>query len=162
MKKWLLVILACLLGISCSGCAMVEALDNRKENLKHAEKISKELIRCINEKDVDGIEQLFNRYSQNEENLRNDIEDFLDHIDGEILDYIITWGEVSLSIEDGIWTEQKTETKIENIITDTGKRYHIRFREYMIYTEDKDKEGGILLLLLYDKNKNKLCRICYM
>ena len=162
MKKWLLVILACLLGISCSGCAMVEALDNRKENLKHAEKISKELIRCINEKDVDGIEQLFNRYSQNEENLRNDIEDFLDHIDGEILDYIITWGEVSLSIEDGIWTEQKTETKIENIITDTGKRYHIRLREYMIYTEDKDKEGGILLLSLYDENKNKLCRICYM
>ncbi len=95
MKKWLLVILACLLGISCSGCAMVEVLDNRKENLKHAEKISKELIRCINEKDVDGIEQLFNRYSQNEENLRDDIEDFLDHIDGEILDYNINFrGEV--------------------------------------------------------------------
>lgn len=161
MKKWFLVILACLLGISNIGCAVVEALDNRKENLKHAEKVSKELIRCINEKDVDGIEQLFNRYSQNEENLRSDIEDFLVHIDGEIVDYIITWGETSVSIDDGKLTEQKTETEIENIITDTGKRYYIRFREYVICTEDRDKEG-ILLLLLYDENKKRLCRICYM
>ncbi|MCI8669571.1 MAG: DUF5104 domain-containing protein [Lachnospiraceae bacterium] len=161
MKKYLLVVLVCLICICNIGCAVVEALDNRKENLKHAEKVSKELIRCINEKDVDGIEQLFNRYSQNEENLRSDIEDFLVHIDGEIVDYIITWGETSVSIDDGKLTEQKTETEIENIITDTGKRYYIRFREYMICTEDRDKEG-ILLLLLYDENKKRLCRICYM
>ena len=162
MKRYLIIILICLIGISSSGCAVSQVLENKADNQKHAEEVSKELIRCINERDLDGIEQMFNQYSRNEKKLRKDIEDFLDHIDGEILDYIITWGEVSLSIEDGIWTEQKTETKIENIITDTGKRYHIRFREYMIYTEDKDKEGGILLLLLYDENKNKLCRICYM
>ena len=160
MKKWLLVILACLLGISCSGCAMVEALENRKENLKHAEKISKELIRCINEKDIDGIEQLFNRYSQNEENLRNDIEDFLDHIDGEILDYIITWGEVSASIDDGKWTKQMTETAVENIITDTGTKYYIDFGEYTIYTEDKDKEGMVYLRLC-DEDKKLIFGICY-
>ena len=162
MKKWLFVILACLLGVSSSGCAVTQVFENKADNQKHAEKVSKKLICYINEKDVDGIEQLFNKFSQKEEKLREDIEDFFDYIDGEILDYIITWGEDSLSIEDGTWTEQKTETKIENIITDTGKRYHIRFREYMIYTEDKDKEGGILLLLLYDENKKKLCRICYM
>ena len=89
MKKWLLVILICLIGICCSGCAVMEALDNRAENQRHAEKVSKKLICCINEKDVDGIEQLFNKFSQKEEKLRGDIKDFFDYIDGEIVDYDI-------------------------------------------------------------------------
>ena len=78
MKKWLFVILACLLGVSSSGCAVTQVFENRAENQKHAEEVSKELIRCINERDVDGIEQMFNQYSRNEDKLRNDIEDFLD------------------------------------------------------------------------------------
>ncbi len=163
MKKYLIIILICLIGISSSGCAVSQVLENKADNQKHAEEVSKKLIRYINEKDVDGIEQLFNQYSRNEDKLRKDIEDFLDYIDGEIEEYNFNYrGDVSSSIRNGNWTKQETETKLENIITDTGKRYHIRFREYMIYTEDKDKEGGILLLLLYDENKNKLCRICYM
>ena len=163
MKRYLIIILICLIGISSSGCAVSQVLENKADNQKHAEEVSKKLIRYINEKDVDGIEQLFNQYSRNEDKLRKDIEDFLDYIDGEIEEYNFNYrGDVSSSIRNGNWTKQETETKLENIITDTGKRYHIRFREYMIYTEDKDKEGGILLLLLYDENKNKLCRICYM
>ncbi len=56
MKKWLLVILACLLGIGSSGCAVSQVLENKADNQKHAEEVSKKLICYINEKDVDGIE----------------------------------------------------------------------------------------------------------
>ena len=77
MKKWLFVILACLLGVSSSGCAVTQVFENKADNQKHAEKVSKKLICYINEKDVDGIEQLFNKFSQKEEKLREDIEDFL-------------------------------------------------------------------------------------
>ena len=144
MKKWLLVILICLIGICCSGCAVMEALDNRAENQRHAEKVSKKLICCINEKDVDGIEQLFNKFSQKEEKLREDIKNFFNYIDGEIVDYNINFrGEVDSWIEDGKWVEQEVQTNIENIITDTGTKYYIVFREYMIYKKDETKEGGI-------------------
>ncbi len=119
MKKWLFVILACLLGVSSSGCAVTQVFENKADNQKHAEEVSKKLIRYINEKDVDGIEQLFNQYSRNEDKLRKDIEDFLDYIDGEIEDYDFNYrGEISSSIRDGKWTKQETQTKLENIITD--------------------------------------------
>ncbi|MCI8669572.1 MAG: DUF5104 domain-containing protein [Lachnospiraceae bacterium] len=161
MKKCFLVILACLLGISGSGCAVTQVLENKAENQKHAEEISKKLIRYINKKDVDGIEKLFNQYSQNEDKLREDIKDFLDCIDGEIEDYNFNYrGDVSSSIRDGKWTKQETETKLENIITDTEKKYHINFGEYMIYTEDKDKEG-IVYLILYDEKQEFIFGICY-
>ena len=119
MKKYLIIILICLIGISGSGCAVTQVLENKADNQKHAEEVSKKLIRYINEKDVDGIEQLFNQYSRNEDKLRKDIEDFLDYIDGEIEDYDFNYrGEISSSIRDGKWTRQKTQTKLENIITD--------------------------------------------
>ncbi|MCI8669573.1 MAG: DUF5104 domain-containing protein [Lachnospiraceae bacterium] len=161
MKKWFLVILACLLGISNIGCAVLDVLDNMADNQKHAEKVSKELIRCINEKDVDGIEQLFNLYSQKEEKLREDIEDFLDYIDSEIVDYNINYrGEVGSWIEDGKWVEQEVQTNLENIITDTGTKYFIVFREYMIYKKDETKEG-VCLLTLRDENNHVLFSIFY-
>ena len=163
MKKYLIIILICLIGISSSGCAVSQVLENKADNQKHAEEVSKKLIRYINEKDVDGIEQLFNQYSRNEDKLRKDIEDFLDYIDGEIEDYDFNYrGEISSSIRDGKWTKQETQTQLENIITDTGKKYYqIAFCEYVIYTEDKDKIG-IALLTLHDENNKLLCRICYM
>ena len=163
MKKYLIIILICLIGISSSGCAVTQVFENRAENQKHAEEVSKELIRYINERDVDGIEQMFNQYSRNEKKLRKDIEDFLDYIDGEIEDYDFNYrGEISSSIRDGKWTKQETQTKLENIITDTGKKYYqITFSEYVICTEDKDKEG-ISILTLHDENNKLLCRICYM
>ncbi|MCI8669574.1 MAG: DUF5104 domain-containing protein [Lachnospiraceae bacterium] len=108
MKKRFLVILACLLGISGSGCAVTQVLENKADNQKHAEEVSKKLIRYINEKNIDGIEQLFNQYSRNEDKLRKDIEDFLDCVDGEIEDYDFNYrGEISSSIRDGKWTRQK-------------------------------------------------------
>ncbi len=163
MKKYLIIILICLIGISSSGCAVTQVFENKADNQKHAEEVSKKLIRYINEKDVDGIEQLFNQYSRNEKKLRKDIEDFLDYIDGEIEDYDFNYrGEISSSIRDGKWTRQKTQTKLENIITDTGKKYHhISFSEYVIYTDDKDKIG-ITILTLHDENNKLLYRICYM
>ncbi len=163
MKKYLIIILICLIGISSSGCAVSQVLENKADNQKHAEEVSKKLIRYINEKDVDGIEQLFNQYSRNEDKLRNDIEDFLDYIDGEIEDYDFNYrGEISSSIRDGKWTRQETQTKLENIITDTEKKYYqITFSEYVICTEEKDKEG-ISILTLHDENNKLLCRICYM
>ncbi len=163
MKRYLIIILICLIGISSSGCAVSQVLENKADNQKHAEEVSKELIRCINERDLDGIEQMFNQYSRNEEKLRNDIEDFLDYIDGEIEDYDFNYrGEISSSIRDGKWTRQETQTKLENIITDTGKKYYqITFSEYVICTEEKDKEG-ISILTLHDENNKLLCRICYM
>lgn len=161
MKKWLLVILICLIGICCSGCAVMEALDNRAENQRHAEKVSKKLICCINEKDVDGIEQLFNKFSQKEEKLRGDIKDFFDYIDGEIVDYDINFrGEVGSWIEDGKWLEQEIQTNLENIITNTGIKYYIVFREYMIYKKDETKEG-VYLLTLRDENNHVLFSIFY-
>ncbi len=163
MKRYLIIILICLIGISSSGCAVSQVLENKADNQKHAEEVSKKLIRYINEKDVDGIEQLFNQYSRNEDKLRKDIEDFLDHIDGEIEEYNFNYrGEISSSIRDGKWTRQETQTKLENIITDTGKKYYqITFSEYVICTEEKDKEG-ISILTLHDENNKLLCRICYM
>ena len=142
---------------------MSQVLENKADNQKHAEEVSKELIRCINERDLDGIEQMFNQYSRNEKKLRKDIEDFLDYIDGEIEDYDFNYrGEISSSIRDGKWTRQETQTKLENIITDTGKKYYqITFSEYVICTEEKDKEG-ISILTLHDENNKLLCRICYM
>ena len=68
MKKYLIIILICLIGISSSGCAVTQVFENRAENQKHAEEVSKKLIRYINEKDVDALEQLFNQYSRNEKN----------------------------------------------------------------------------------------------
>ena len=163
MKRYLIIILICLIGISSSGCAVSQVLENKADNQRHAEEVSKELIRCINERDLDGIEQMFNQYSRNEKKLRKDIEDFLDYIDGEIEDYDFNYrGEISSSIRDGKWTRQETQTKLENIITDTGKKYYqITFSEYVICTEEKDKEG-ISILTLHDENNKLLCRICYM
>ena len=161
MKKWLFVILACLLGVSSAGCTVSQVLENKADNQKHAEEVSKKLIRYINEKDVDGIEQLFNQYSRNEDKLRKDIEDFFDYIDGEIVDYDINFrGEVGSWIEDGKWLEQEIQTNLENIITDTGTKYYIDFGEYTIYTEDKDKEGMVYLRLC-DEDKKLIFGICY-
>ena len=44
MKKYLIIILICLIGISSSGCAVSQVLENKADNQKHAEEVSKKLI----------------------------------------------------------------------------------------------------------------------
>ena len=96
-----------------------------------------------------------------QEKLRGDIKDFFDYIDGEIVDYDINFrGEVGSWIEDGKWLEQEIQTNLENIITDTGTKYYIVFREYMIYKKDETKEG-LCLLTLRDENNHVLFSIFY-
>ncbi len=79
---------------------------------------------------------------QNQENIDEEIDNLMNYIEGNIVSYDI--GAVSSprgkSDEDG-WIYRVYDGETQNIVTDTGKKYELKFYMYYVNRNHKDYEG---------------------
>ncbi len=141
-KAIVLVIFSSFMIFCLTACAsVINELKDSIENEKHAKELSEEVVEYINNDDVEGMKELFCEYYQNNFELEEEIEEFFDSIDGKIISYEFEYsGEIG-SIRDGKWTKQSSLIDLDNIKTDSDNEYHIFISEYLVYKEDKMKEG---------------------
>lgn len=110
------------------------------------------VIKCFKAKNIDGVKKLFCPYvkEKHEDELGTDIEACLNLINGEIISYDEpdiqrnSWE----TDEDGI-VKLGEDVTIENICTESGKKYCISFSSYVV-NKNNPEGKGIIDLKVYD------------
>ena len=101
------------------------------------------LMYAVQNEEYDPIVELFSPYVKTKyPNLKDDIIDLMDYIDGDIVSYghMVFDSMGGSSTEEG-WVEKKLEGTIYDIVTSNNKTYAIIFGGYYINKEEPDKVG---------------------
>jgi len=110
---------------------------------KEQKKISEEILKCLNEDDAEAFKNMFCNKIKASENFDNQIQDAFNFFEGKIVSYddLIRADSDGKSWIDGKLSRVSTSGRVTNVVNDETKRYSIKFYNYLICTEDKDKEG---------------------
>ena len=146
MKK-ILVCITILIGIvTLYGCGD----PNYISPVKLGQKQNKVIMEALKAKDKEKLKKVLAKAMQNQENIDEEIDNLMNFIDGNIVSYDI--GGVSSpsgeTDEDG-WVYRVYDGETENIITDTGKKYELKYYMYYVNRNHKDYEG-VTQVELYD------------
>lgn len=103
---------------------------------------NKIIMEALKKKDKEELKNVLAKALQNQENIDEEIDNLMNYIEGNIVSYDI--GAVSSprgkSDEDG-WIYRVYDGETQNIITDTGKKYELKFYMYYVNRNHKDYEG---------------------
>lgn len=107
-----------------------------------AKKIANQVIKCINDKDAEGLKNLFSKNVIQSYDLDKDIEYLFEIFEGKIISYDdFTSGSGSEITNYGKQTFLTIEPWINNVETDVGKVYEIGFFVYVINDEKPEMVG---------------------
>ena len=128
MKKILAYLIILITIVTLYGCG--------DPNYKTPEQIgqmkNETIMEALKTKDKEKLKKVLAKAMQNQENIDEEIDNLMNFIDGNIVSYDI--GGVSSprgrSDEDG-WVYRVYDGETENIVTDTGKKYKLKY--YMYY-----------------------------
>ncbi|MCM1090666.1 MAG: DUF5104 domain-containing protein [Butyrivibrio sp.] len=162
-----------ILGLSCisifitlTGCA--SSAPSTKSPYIGPEQVarlqSEAILQGVLDKDAEAIANLFCPYmKENYPNLEEDIEIWIDFIDGDILSYDAPKGAMgsgTWTAEDGL-VEGSINGRVENVKTSSGKTYRIGHGGYSVYKEHPDYVGVTSITIfvedLYDYENH-----CYL
>ncbi len=149
MKNGKVIIFLLTIMILLAGC---DSSDNPFSQAKYAEKQCKTIVECFDTKDLETIKNMFSSWIQETHNLDKEIQDVFDLYEGKSVhwDYVDYGSEGA--IDDGTWTDKQISPTID-IETDTGKKYHIVFYDYLVYEKDETRLG-IQYISIYDTGNN--------
>lgn len=147
----LLLILICISFSSCSGANNARKVSNEK---------SEEIVRCFDEKDIEGLKSLFCLNSQNNYNLDKEIEKAFSLYNGKSISYNLSYGGTAGGWDDGERIDEHITPSIRDIETSNGNIYNIYYTEYTIYKADSGRVG-IIYMSLFDSEDNTLARISW-
>ena len=149
MKKRLLIgflIMSVTLFSSCISLSNKPLKEYDPHNYEHDreiiynQEIIKEILRCFDEGDVQGIKSMFSVNIQSKYDLESQIEKAFSLYEGKSLSYDEIWdnGIVTARTKDGKYTRKRIGATMNKIITDEGKAYAIGFQKYVVYDDDED------------------------
>ena len=128
------------------------------EEIKSNLALTKALIDCFNEKDMNGLKALLCERTRELTDIDDQIVTGFDLLDGKI----ISFNEQSLtsyegkSIEYGKTTHLERKWSILDIETETNENYEIYVQVYYIYEEDKRREGIAKFVVIRISDNEKL------
>lgn len=103
---------------------------------------SKEVLRCFDEEDSEGLKALFCAEIQNTHNLDKEIAEAMEFFEGKVISYDDNFnGRSGQSVDDGEVTEKHFVPIIDDITTDSGVTYKITFYYYKVNTKDENRVG---------------------
>ena len=148
MHKNRLIISLCFLSLflTLTGCATsAPATESADKTPEQAAKLQGEqILQGVMDKDAETIADLFCPYAKKYyPNLEEDIADWIELIDGEILSYDTpecTVGGVTGTAADEV-VKQSVNGRINKIKTSSGKTYLIGYGGYGVYKEHPDYAG---------------------
>lgn len=134
-----------------TGCQIVENINNTHNAAKIATEHVEIVLRCFEEKNAEDLKPLFCSYIADNHDLDEEIQAAFDAFEGKITDkgYWSGVGEVGAQMEDGKLVKQRIAPYLENILTDAGGKYTIRFNEYLIYSEYPELVGVTRISIIF-------------
>ena len=149
MKRTIVAIL--IMSIFLCGCST-----SNSSSLKH---ISDEIVRCFDEKDAEGLKNMFCRNSIVYYDIDSEIQNAFDLYEGQSVSYKMnSKGGWSGGYDNGVCIDKHSSSEIEKIKTNCDKEYTIGFCVYEVYEKDEGKVG-ICVIALRDDNGNQLAAI---
>lgn len=109
------------------------------------------IMEALKEKNKEKLKQGLGKALQNQENIDEEINNIINFIDGNIVSYDdigLASAEGGESDEEG-WIYRLYSGWTRNIVTDTGKKYNLKFYTYNVNRNHKDYEG-VFQVILYD------------
>lgn len=147
MKKIISIILLCAVLCTLSGCNQINGVaDDIIWDLKAPDIANEQagiILDCLKTGDSEKLEALFCKNVSSSHDLKTEIAEAIEFIDGNIIDDGKWSGMASggKSIDNGKTTKLNIHPSIWDIKTDTGKEYDITFTSYLIYEKDSNYVG---------------------
>ena len=142
-KNKIVLVILFILVLGLTGC-------NSTSPTKVAKGQATAIIEYVITKDNEGLKSLFTPESSLSSTLEQEIEDFLNFIDGNIISYDkIYGGRDNAKLRYGKAVYEKLYGKVSNIKTDTGKNYEIRHYAISV-DEEKTDEIGVYCIIIVD------------
>ena len=161
LSRTILVILICLLFVSCSVTdnSSNESAPDPHENsvesyhyeLEQTEKILLKIIECFDNKDKESIKAMFSVKIAKEFDLDSLIDKAFEIYNGKSVSYEINKGSTAGSAKtDGTYTFLEYDGKLENIKMDNSKSFSIRMSRCVVNDDDPDEIGLTRITLRRD------------
>ena len=147
MKKLLSVILLLIATMTFSGCFS----SGNKSDTAIGREQAEEILRCLNEDDIEGLKSMFCKEISDTHNLDKEIAEAMEFFDGEADSYdkvLVGGGE---SIESGKVVDKHIWYNIKNIKCNTQKTYFIATSSYLLYNKKPDCIG-ITFITIFDED----------
>ena len=107
------------------------------------QKQNETIMEALKTRDAEKLKQVLAKALQDQENIDEEINNFINFIDGNIISHddigVTSPGRGSSDEEGLIFRVYSGETR--NIVTDTGKKYRLEFFTYYVNRNHKDYEG---------------------
>ena len=151
----IIVILLPILLLSFTGC---------KSKLQIARDVGQDIMNAFIAKDEDALYSLLSPNAKNSPNIREQIQEAFDFIDGEIVSYELPTdtGGGGRAMERGKVTHENITPWIDYIKTDSTeekKHYRLQFRYDLVFKDDKNSEGlSNIIVSLLDENRSLIER----
>ncbi len=162
MRKIICFILCISMLVTFSGCGRLkEGIKEYIEDKQYVYDLTDEIIRCFNERDVEGLKELFCQNAKDgRKDLDTQIENMFAYYEGVCTSdyYVNTHGGWAGSIEDGEYVDKHNVIDIQDIVTSEGKEYIIGFSLYVLYDSDPGRIG-IGGMSLEDDERNSLAGV---
>ena len=151
MRKLIIVFVTISLTLFC-GCAV------RTQDVTSGRELGKEVLRCFDEEDSEGLKALFCAEIQNTHNLDKEIAEAMNLYEGTMISCgkaLVSGGE---AVDNGKLTDKHIGSSVDEIKTNQGKEYEIVTHSYLIY--DKNPRCiGITYLKLFDESTGEMVQI---
>ena len=151
MRKLIIVFVTISLTLFC-GCAV------RTQDVTSGRELGKEVLRCFDEEDSEGLKALFCAEIQNTHNLDKEIAEAMNLYEGTMISCgqaLVSGGE---AVDNGKLTDKHIGCSVDEIKTNQGKEYEIVTHSYLIY--DKNPRCiGITYLKLFDESTGEMVQI---
>ena len=147
MKKILAYLIILITIVTLYGCGD----PNYKTPSEIGQMKNKTIMEALKAKDKEKLKNVLAKAMQNQENIDEEIDNLMNFIDGNIVSYDdveLAFPGEGKSDEDG-WIYRVYDGETENIITDTGKKYELKYYMYYVNRNHKDYEG-VTQVELYD------------
>ena len=152
MKKLFLVIVALSFVLSLSGCNGSRSVNTRKASHDQA----KEILRCLDEDDAEGLKSLFCEKVASSHDLDKEIAEAMDFYEGKSVSFgniVVGGGD---SMRDGEFVDIHLGYSIREIETDADTMYEIVTHSYLVYKKDPTCIGMTYLAIYNTETKENI------
>lgn len=131
----------------------------QEQDDEYIEEIGQQILRCFEEKDVEGLKAMFSLSSQKNYYLDAEIEIAFEKYRGKTAYTILTNKALTdYLIDNGEFTLKRFTPKILDVVTDSSDECTIGFALYQVCDDSPDKIG-ISVMVIRDSQDNKLAVI---
>lgn len=163
--KFIILILFCILLSSCSYPLLDKTKDSYNpaepgaDDYSFAEETGLEVLRCLDENDVEGFKTLLSEATMSKPNAEKQIEMLFDFYEGISTSHDeVRSGKSSAKFREDHYEYKSIYIYIHNIMTDEGKSYNLEFY-YVLVDSDDPSKIGISEIVFRDDNGDFALRI---